>query len=167
MRDKIIVSIYNDKSIEIYCKNLDFYNWEELKSELLIQLFKMNESKLTDYYKKNCLIYVCFTIIKRIKYGTISDTGLFSTKDENLEFMDDFYKNVSISDVPEQISEETYNKLESELRNLHWYSKILFEMYYNDKLTLKQISEKTGINLKSVHYSIKQTRLKLKKKLLE
>lgn len=167
MRDKIIVSVYNDKSIEIYCKNLDFYNWEELKSELLIQLFKMNESKLTDYYKKNCLTYVCFTIIKRIKYGTISDTGLFSTKDENLEFMDDFYKNVSISDVPEQISEETYNKLESELRNLHWYSKILFEMYYNDKLTLKQISEKTGINLKSVHYSIKQTRLKLKKKLLE
>jgi len=32
---------------------------------------------------------------------------------------------------------------------------------------LKQIAEKTGINLKSVHYSIKQTRLKLKKKLLE
>jgi len=167
MREKIIVSLYNDKSIEIYCKNLDFYNWEELKSELIMQLYKMNESKLIDYYNTNCLTYVCFTIIKRIKYGTISDTGLFSTKDDNLEFIDDFYKNVSIEETSTVISEEIWNKLEFELRNLHWYSKVLFEMYYLQKMTLKQISEKTGINLKSVHYSIKQTRLKLKKKLSE
>ena len=40
-------------------------------------------------------------------------------------------------------------------------------MYYFEKLTLKQISEKTGINLKSIHYTIKITRKKLKKKLLK
>ena len=125
----------------------------------------MPEEKLTEYYSKNCLMYICFTIIKRIKYGTITDTGLFYTKEKLvLEFFDDYYN------MREEVSEENIDlgkKLESEISNLHWYHKILFEMYYKDNFTLKQISEKTGINIKSIHYAIKKTRIKLKKKLKE
>lgn len=167
MKHEIITEIFENIQIKAYCQNLDSQNWNELRSELLIQLYKMPESKLSDYYSKNCLIYICFTIIKRIKYGTITDTGLFYNKDKlNLEFFEDYYD----FDIEDTISDEKTDmlkKLEIELLNLHWYSKILFEMYYKDNFTLKQISQKTGINLKSIHYSINKTRLKLKKKLKE
>lgn len=160
--------MFENKQISVYCQSLDSQNWDELRSELVIQLYKMPEPKLTEYYSKNCLIYICFTIIKRIKYGTISDTGLFYNKDKlNMEFYDDYYE-IDIEDIDLSDTKiDLIQKLEGELKNLHWYSKILFEMYYKDNLTLKQISERTGINLKSIHYSIKKTRIKLKKKLKE
>lgn len=165
MKDKIIVEMFESSTIEGYCQSLDSANWNELKSELVMQLYKMPEDKLTEYYSKNCLIYICFTIIKRIKYGTIADTGLFYTKEKLvLEFFDDYY-NLQEEYVEEKT--DLYKKLESEITNLHWYHKILFEMYYKDNLTLKQIAEKTGINIKSIHYALKKTRLKLKKKLKE
>lgn len=168
MRDKIILYVYSQQTIDNYCKTICFENYEDLKSELIIQLYKMDEEKLYNYYIKNCLIYVCFTIIKRIKYGTIIDTGLFYKNDySDLEIQ---HLNGSIEETFEEDFidyELLYDKLKNEVKNLHWYNKTLFEMYYFEKLTLKQISEKTGINLKSIHYTIKITRKKLKKKLLK
>jgi len=162
LQNKIILEVFNNKSIEGYCRSLDSNNFDELKSELIIQLYKMDLQKLIAYHNNNCLTYICFTIIKRIKFGTISDTGIFFSK---LNY-DELKVNKEIQyEEEENTTDKDYLKLESEIKQLHWYKRTLFEMYHIQNMTLKMISEKTGINIKSIHYSLKITRQELKKKL--
>lgn len=174
MKNKIILDIYNSNVIQNYCRTLSPTDFEELKSELIIQLYKMSEDKLINHFENNCLTYICFTIIKRIKYGTISDTGVFYKKLDLMsdiptsgDFSGDGWENTMNSFEgtieAKQEQEDLFANLESSIQSLHWYHKTLFDMYYTEDMTLKMISEKTGINIKSIHYSLKVTRQQLKK----
>ena len=163
LKNRIILDIYNSNVIQNYCRTLSPNDFEELKSELIIQLYKMSDDKLINHFQNNCLTYICFTIIKRIKYGTISDTGIFHKRIDDFSLHNEGFEDKIVDE--DENYEQIYIDLESEIKNLHWYQGTLFRLYYVDELTLKQISEQTGINIKSVHYSIKTTRNLLKKKL--
>jgi len=155
--------MFNNKSIDAYCRTLDSNNFEELKSELIMQLYKMDITKIITYDANNCLTYICFTIIKRIKFGTIADTGFFY---KNEKFDELTSTNIPVVESTDwQEIENNLDSIKAEIASKHWYDRTLFEMYYYQEMTLKEISLQTGINLKSVHYCIKKTRMSIKKKL--
>lgn len=162
-RQQVIEICWNNKEIRLYCRALvgsvnRMDDWQELLHELIIQLYKMDEDKLLVAARCNYLEYLCFTIAKRIWAGNISDTGIFKKRIDGFELKGDF----------EEVIEESQNFLIDELREeiskLHWYNSTLLKMYL-DGFNLREISEKTGINLKSVHYAIKKTRLIIKNNL--
>jgi DNA-directed RNA polymerase specialized sigma24 family protein len=69
-----------------------------------------------------------------------------------------------------EVSPESNNKLElieKIVNSRHWYEKTLFMYHYVDGYKLREISELTGINLKSVAYTISKTRKEIKKQLKE
>lgn len=157
-RDEIIVHIFTNDNIERYCRKLYFNEWEELRSELIIQLYKMKLNKLIAAHDNNFLEYLCFTICKRIKLGNIKDTGVFHKKADWNELGD-----VADDDIEIEIdkSEMIRNMVDGE----HWYSKTLFCHYYIDGYNLREISSMYGINIKSIHYSINKLKNKIKERI--
>jgi DNA-directed RNA polymerase specialized sigma24 family protein len=73
-------------------------------------------------------------------------------------------KNDIIDDdsIDNSISLDEFNLI---IDNQHWYDKKLFNLYYKDNLKLREISELTGINIKSINNSIVKTRKDIKKQI--
>lgn len=155
-KNEIIIYIQNSMEIETYCKSIRPLDWEELKSELILQLFDMKENKIILAYRGNFLEYLCFKIIKRISYGTIKSTGIFYKN--NIVLTDDIFP--EIIDNNEDL--ERISRIWEIVEREHWYQKILFTDYYKKGMTLKQISDKYGINIKSVFYAISRLKNKIK-----
>ena len=44
----------------------------------------------------------------------------------------------------------------------HWYDKMLFMTYVNNKISMRKLSRETGIAFMSVYYTIKKCKLRLK-----
>lgn len=162
-KDKIIENIYFNKNIISYCRAMSG-EWEELKSQLIIQLLNMKEDKLMNAYNKNYMEYMCFVICKRIVYGRVKGSGMFYNKNRttNLDDLDGF-----------DIIDETYENnpnldmIENEINSQHWYEKILFNEYYKEGYNYREISEKYGINIKSIAYTINKTKKQIKKRIKE
>lgn len=44
--------------------------------------------------------------------------------------------------------------IENEVNSWHWYDKMLFDVYRNEKFSMRQISKMTGISLRSIHITL-------------
>lgn len=163
-KDEILIYIYNNKNIIAYCKTICFNNWEELKSQLIIQLIKMPDSKLQQAQQRNYLEYLCFVICKRIVAGRVKDSGEFYLNKNHVSLEEGWGLDIKDEDFTENSKLE---KIEAEVNKLHWYSKILFNYAYKDGYKLREIAELTGINLKSVSYTINKTKKQIKINLKE
>jgi DNA-directed RNA polymerase specialized sigma24 family protein len=160
-KDEILVYIYNNQSIIAYCKTICSNDWQELKSQLIIQLIKMPDYKLLQAQQKNYLEYLCFVIAKRIVAGRVKDSGDFYLSKNHLSLEEGYGLDVIEEDF---INNDKIDKIEIEINKLHWYAKTLFNYVYKDGYKLREISEMTGINLKSISYTINKTKKEIKNK---
>ena len=162
-KDEIIVEMYQSDVILRYCRTIT-NEYDELKSQLIIQLMNMPDHKLLTAKQKGYLEYMCFVICKRIVAGRVKGSGMFYMAKNHLSIQEGW--GVDMAD--ENSEEETLRKIDDIndiVNNCHWYNKILFNFHYIDGYKLREISEMTGINLKSVAYTIKKTREEIKIKL--
>jgi len=120
-KDKIITDIYLNDSIIKYCKTIS-NEWEELKSQLIIQLIKMKEDKLFIAKEKGYLEYLCFTICKRIVYGNVSGTGIFYKNSRTVSLEEGYGSDIEV----EEVECDRLDIIESILMTKHWYEKTLF-----------------------------------------
>lgn len=163
-KDEILIYIYNNQNIISYCKTICYNDWEELKSQLIIQLVKMPDYKLLQAQKRNYLEYLCFVIAKRIIAGRVKDSGDFYLNKKHLSLEEGY----GLDAIEEEIIEsDKLDKIEIEINKLHWYNKTLFNLAYKEGYKLREISEITGINLKSISYTINKTKKEIKNKLKE
>jgi len=161
-KDAIIEWVYANKKIKRYIASICPSDKEELLSELVIQLYKMDLTKLVLAYNTKYLEYLCFTIAKRISYGTVSGTGIFYKKTKTSEISE---KEMEVKEDFDDYDEEKLNRLKEILEKKHWYSKTLFKLYYIEGYNLREISEKYGINLKSIYYTIDKLKKEIKKEI--
>jgi hypothetical protein len=161
-KDEILVYIYNNQNIIAYCKTICSNDWQELKSQLIIQLIKMPDHKLLQAQQRNYLEYLCFVIAKRILSGRVKDSGDFYLSKNHLSLEEGYGLDVIEEDF---INNDKIDKIEGEVNKLHWYSKTLFNYVYKDGYKLREISDMTGINLKSISYTINKTKKEIKNKL--
>jgi hypothetical protein len=162
-KDEIIVQMYQSDVIIRYCRAIT-NEYDELKSQLIIQLIQMPESKLITAEQKGYLEYMCFVICKRIVAGRVKGSGMFYLAKNHLSIQEGW----GVDKADDSGEEETLKKIDDIndiINSTHWYNKILFNFHYKDGYKLREISEMTGINLKSVAYTIKKTREEIKIKL--
>ena len=162
-KDEIIVEMYQSDVIIRYCRTIT-PEYDELKSQLIIQLIQMPESKLLTAKERGYLEYMCFVICKRIVAGRVKGSGMFYLAKNHLSIQEGW----GVDKADESTEEETLKKIDDIndiINTTHWYNKILFNFHYKDGYKLREISEMTGINLKSVAYTIKKTREEIKMKL--
>jgi hypothetical protein len=159
-KDEIIVEMYQSNVILRYCRAIT-NEYDELKSQLIIQLINMPEHKLLIAKERGYLEYMCFVICKRIVAGRVKDSGMFYLNKNHLSIQEGYGVDVSI----EEEKNDYIDEIEAIVNNQHWYDKTLFNYHYKQGYKLREISEMTGINLKSIAYTIKKTRDKIKKEL--
>lgn len=163
-KDELLVYCYENKAVIAYCKAICRADWQELKSQLIIQLIKMPEHKIQTAYEKKYLEYLCLTICKRIMAGRVKDSGDFYLNRNNLTLEEGYGLDIA-DETP--TDNDKLEKIDSILNNTHWYNKTLFTYHYKDGYKLREIAEMTGINLKSVAYTINKTKKEIKIKLKE
>ena len=77
--------------------------------------------------------------------------------------------NKSLANYPEEIEENPkWNKLqtiENALKNVYWYDKKIFELYYYEGNTLDSLAKKTGISRNSLFTTIDKVRELIKDKI--
>lgn len=159
-KDQLITNLYTNEKIKKYCKTICPNDFEELHSELIIQLYKMPWDKLLLASTSGYIEYLTFTVCKRILYGNISGSGIFYKRNKVIQIEDDIQSNWESDDSNDKIA-HIYEIVEG----THWYYKILFKEYYQNGMKLREISAKYGINEKSIHYAIKKLRDQIKKKI--
>lgn len=160
MKDKIILKIWKNPNIEAYIKSICYNDWQELRSEFIVQILKVEESKLATADRGGFLEYLCFKIIKRITLGNIKDTGIFNKKSKGWVELD----GMDIEVESEEFSARL-NEIWEIVDSSHWYDKILFKAYFSEGLNYRQISEKYGINAKSIYYAVNKMKNKIKSNL--
>ena len=157
-RDEILSEFWESKSVnEAFEKMQPVELQADLKAEVFLILCEMDESKLIGLYERNELKYYMVRImLNMIK----SDRSSFFKNYRN--FVELLENDV---EVFESNPEETYNKIEVHLQNLHWYNRELFKLYALDfKKNAKELSRKTGIPYMSIVRSINKTKAEIKKK---
>jgi len=162
-KDRIVIKIYESKVIEAYCRTLH-NDYEELKSQLIYQLIKMPEAKMVTAETNGYLEYLCFTICKRIIYGNVKDSGIFYLNKKHLSLEEGFSYNI-IDDIDDDMTTKKLDIVNEIVNGQHWYNKTLFNYHYYDGYKLREIAEMTGINIKSVAYTIRKTRDEIKKQI--
>ena len=156
-RDEILSEFWKSKSVnEAFEKMQPVELQADLKAEVFLILCEMEEEKLIGLYERNELKYYMVRImLNMIK----SDRSSFFKNYRN-------YVELLENDVEvfESNPEETYNKIEVHLQNLHWYNRELFKLYALDfKKNAKELSRKTGIPYMSIVRSINKTKAEIKK----
>jgi DNA-directed RNA polymerase specialized sigma subunit len=162
-KEEILEYILKNREIKLYINSLTI-DGNEMLSDLIYQLYKMSDEKLIYIFENGYLEYTCFKIIKRIKYGTIRDSDFFYKKNDT--FITSDFTNYKSDDVSIE-RYKLYDLLIEEVNKLHWYDKAIFQLYYKDGYNYREISEKTGINIKSVAHNINKTKKFLKNKFKE
>lgn len=70
---------------------------------------------------------------------------------------------VSIDDVEIKTEIEQQNEVLNLVENFHWFDKQIFYLYYDNKMSMRKISEETGISLKTIFNTITKCNNKIKK----
>ena len=134
---------------------------DEFKSFILDILID-NCDKLTLAYKEGWIDYYIWRIISNQYY---SNTSPWYRK----HVVKDYFQ----TDIPDMIDEEeneidtekVIEKIKEILKRKHWYDATLFNLYYFENMTYKQIEEATKINYIAVRRSVMKTLDDVKKQI--
>jgi len=156
-RDEILSEFWGSKSVnEAFEKMQPAELQADLKAEVFLILCEMDETKLIGLYQRNELKYYMVRIM------------LNMIKSDRSNFFKNYRNFVELLEydveVVETSAEESYQKIELHLQNLHWYNRELFKLYALDfKKNAKELSRKTGIPYMSIVRSINKTKAEIKK----
>jgi hypothetical protein len=156
-RDEILSEFWGSKSVnEAFEKMQPVELQADLKAEVFLILCEMDETKLIGLYQRNELKYYMVRIM------------LNMIKSDRSNFFKNYRNFVELLEydveVVETSAEESYQKIELHLQNLHWYNRELFKLYALDfKKNAKELSRKTGIPYMSIVRSINKTKAEIKK----
>jgi hypothetical protein len=172
-KKEIMDYVYNSKTINnIFSSIIQNKDKRDLmKSDVYIMLCELDEKKLLIMYENGKIDGFIAKIILNQWNSNTSDyyknwkNGGFRkslTKDSS-EF------NTEPIEYVEQLSYSRYmNDVNTIIESTHWYHKTLFNLYFVDKHSYKEIEELTGINFRSVFNSVNKTlehiRIELKNK---
>lgn len=115
------------------------------------------------------------TTYDKIKYGDDDVNTFFVYVTLRNLYYDKQRKKVIFSELPLSIEDEqdirnkkTLENLLSDLAetidNMHWYDQKIFEIYYGDGETIRELSEGSRISSSSIFNTIKNVRKKIQKK---
>lgn len=138
---------------EIYEDIIKIYG-DDIANEVFIVLKRLDKNKIEDAIDKNYLKYLSFRIAKCLFYNDKKD-NYTNKKDKNIDV-----KLLSLVDscYIDDNKKDIIDKVIKILNSVRWYERYIFQLYYFDNMTLKDISMKTGVNIKTVFYNIKKVR---------
>lgn len=97
-------------------------------------------------------------------YLTIKSLCIDYLREKNKIHKEDVIEQIAYDEMDTE-KEKAYSiilkKISKEIDTWHWYDALLFDIYRNNKKSLRDLSKETGISLTSIHYTIKNCKLKI------
>lgn len=164
-RDDILIEVFNDSFYKGYAAKLSPKLVDEIQSELIAILAEMDAEKLIQLHSNNELRYYSIAIIRNMVLNKKSPFNkMFNDNhnfDEEFDIADDIDEpSVDFDDDgADCLIADIYKFLNNRASEVSgaWYDEGLFKIYFGEDLTLREVSERTGIPLSSVYHNIKST----------
>ena len=159
MLNEALIYFYESETVRNMFLKIKSHHREDFKSFIMDNLLDKPE-KLVKAYNEGFIDYYIWRIISNQYYSTSSPWyRKFTIKDNIMVDIPEDEPEVSIDE------ESVLNQIKNILNRTHWYNRVLFEMYYFEKLTYQKIQEKTGINYISVRRTVMKTLEDIKKQI--
>jgi len=142
----------------------------------MAQTFGLDQESARDLVQDMYVHLYNKTTYEKIKYGD-DDVNTFFVYVTLRNLYYDYLrkKKVIFSELPSEIQaeQEATNKetleqllgnISETIDNLHWYDQKIFEIYYGDGETIRELSEGSRISSSSIFNTIKNVRKKIQKK---
>lgn len=185
-KNEIIESIYTNKLLNEAIDNIVIFKRyrEDFKSHFILQIMNIKEERLIGLYNRREIDWFCLRVMtnqwksKTSTFWKIYRNNGFGN-DNILQYTDDVYGELKEEEKEEEnnIFTKTESEIEKEVKKIlmnqydefliNQYHKKLFEMRHFDKMTIKQISEKTDIHYRAVLRSIHKTEKYIKNKIIK
>lgn len=134
---------------------------DEFKSFILDILID-NLEKFCLSYREGWIDYYIWRIISNQYY---SNTSPWYRKHVIKDYSSIEIPDIFDEDEDEVDTELVVEKVKDIIKRQHWYNRTLFEMYYFEKMTYKQIEKETGINYIAIRRAVMKTLGDVKKQL--
>lgn len=142
---------------------------EDLVQETFLQLMTMNQHKLLIIIDSGKIkTYICKVMM--VKY--FSSKSQFNKKNVNYKknkiksdqtFLEHLVnKNVEIDNTTDEYVDSLHKRIDSCLDTFDDYDRKLFQLYYQTGLSVRKLSEETGITFKSIQYTIEKVKKNIK-----
>lgn len=160
-RDDIIRAFTTDPDYRKICNQIGGAYSDDLYQELALVMLELTEEKL-ERINETCI--KCF-YWKLAKHQFCSRNSAFHKKyRRDAEVVRDHSNDIILASSSCEPDEDLIEKVNRAMNDTYWYdSKIL--SLYAEKGTLKEVSACTGIPIKSVHNTVRDTRILIKKKI--
>ena len=136
-----------------YTKSVDkiMYNKEEVNTfYIYITLRNLFYSKFTNYGKSKNKKLILFSDIDEDKFNSLINQMV----DDNQEYDDNIKKKINL--------EQLCDKIDSIIEDWYWYDKKLTKLYFNTKMSMRDISKETKISLSSIFNTLTNAKEKIR-----
>jgi RNA polymerase sigma factor (sigma-70 family) len=130
----------------------------ELVQEMYLKLYDKTTYEKIKYGDDDVNTFYVYITLRNLYYDQKR------TKVTLQEIQEDFTDDVLEIGNCKEILEELLTEVEQTLEGMHWYDKKIFEIYYGDNETIRELSEGSKISQSSIFNTIKNVRTKIQQK---
>jgi RNA polymerase sigma factor (sigma-70 family) len=130
----------------------------ELVQEMYLKLYDKTTYEKIKYGDDDVNTFYVYITLRNLYYDQKR------TKVTLQEIQEDFTDDVLEIGNCKETLEELLTEVEQTLEGMHWYDKKIFEIYYGDNETIRELSEGSKISQSSIFNTIKNVRTKIQQK---
>tara|TARA_Y100000114_G_scaffold146839_1_gene157975 strand:- start:1197 stop:1712 length:516 start_codon:yes stop_codon:yes gene_type:complete len=136
---------------------LDKETSRDLVQEMYLKLYEKTTYDKIKYGDDDVNTFYVYVTLRNLFYDRKRSKVLL------VELKEDFEYEESSNDC-KHLLEEMLDDISETIENLHWYDRKIFEIYYGNNETIRQLSEGSKISSSSIFNTLKNVRTKIKEK---
>lgn len=136
---------------------LDKETSRDLVQEMYLKLYEKTTYDKIKYGDDDVNTFYVYVTLRNLFYDRKR------SKVSLVELKEDFEYEESSNDC-KHLLEEMLEDISETIENLHWYDRKIFEIYYGNNETIRQLSEGSKISSSSIFNTLKNVRTKIKEK---
>ena len=136
---------------------LDKETSRDLVQEMYLKLYEKTTYDKIKYGDDDVNTFYVYVTLRNLFYDRKR------SKVSLVELKEDFEYEESSNDC-KHLLEEMLEDISETIENLHWYDRKIFEIYYANNETIRQLSEGSKISSSSIFNTLKNVRTKIKEK---
>lgn len=130
----------------------------ELVQEMYIKLYEKTTFEKIKYGDDDVNTFFVYVTLRNLYYDQKRTRVTFQ------EIQEGFPEDMESTENCKETLEELLSELDETITDMHWYDQRIFEIYYGDGETIRELSEGSKISLSSIFNTIKNVRTKIKEK---
>lgn len=128
---------------------------EDLVQEMYVRMYERTTLDKIRYKKLDVNTFYVYVTLKNLFYDQKrSEVGTVQIDPQMIAYED--------AGRCKHLKEEILEEIAETIERLHWYDKKIFEIYYGEKETIRQLSEGSKISQSSIYNTLKNVRIKIK-----